>query len=87
MSTQAAAKLMLDLFKQHGELRQDDAANQLHEQFGEEATYFNNNGNLAINREVLIAFNKLTPDAVWLRASRYWRTRQQGDEPSRQQPY
>ena len=82
-----AAELMASLLAKEGELRQDTAAAELDAAFGEAATYFNGNGSLAIQPEVLKAFNKLTPGAVWLRSSRYWRQRQAGDEPGRMQPW
>jgi hypothetical protein len=38
-----------------------------------------------INKDVLAAFNKLTPNAVWDRGERLWRERQSYDKPGRQQ--
>lgn len=85
--TAAAAKFMYELLASSGELRQDDAAQQLYTYFGEEHVYFNSQGNLAIKADVLTAFRKLTPDVVWLKGSRYWRLRLDGDIPGREQPY
>lgn len=81
------AEFMVSLVDQLGELRQDDAAWRLQQNFGDTATYYNNVGNLAINPEVLKDFKRLTPDVVWMRSSRFWRKRQSGDQPGRQQPY
>lgn len=87
MSVAEGAELMLGLLDQYRELRQDDAAQRLQIQFGDEHVYCNGSGNLAIKAEVLTAFRRLTPDVVWLKSSRYWRARQAGDLPGREQPY
>lgn len=87
MSLKNAARYMLEQLQEHGELRQDDAAMQLEAKFGEEAIYYNKHGNLAILPGVLSEFRKLTPDAVWMKRSRYWKMREPGDEPGREQPY
>ncbi|MGX5800235.1 DUF6953 family protein [Bradyrhizobium sp. Arg314] len=87
MTPAEGAELMLAMFNEHGWLSQDDAANRLYEEADEDCIYFNANGNIAIKAEVLAAFKKLTPDAVWLRGSRLWRPRQEGDEAGRQQPW
>lgn len=87
MTPLEGAQRMVSLINEYGELRQDDAANQLHQESGEDCVYWNNNGNIAIKADVLKEFNKLTPDVVWLRSSRYWRKRQEGDQPGRMQPY
>lgn len=82
-----AAAFMAELLSSRGELRQDDAAQQLYSHSREEHVYFNAQGNLAIKADVLTAFRKLTPEAVWLKGSRYWRLRLPGDVPGREQPY
>ena len=48
-------------------------------------TYDNENGNLAIDKRVLSAFNKLTSDGnvVWSRGSRHWRFRAPYDTPGK----
>jgi Family of unknown function (DUF6953) len=49
-------------------------------------TYDNDNGNLAISRNVLSAFRRLTgEDVVWDRDERMWRHRESHDAPGRQQ--
>lgn len=86
MSATEGAQFMVQLL-QYGELRQDDAANQLNLKFGEDHVYYNAQGNLAIKPEMLVVFRKLTTDVVWVKGSRYCRPRQPGDQPGRQQPY
>jgi len=81
------AKWMVEQLKQQGMLYQEQIVYDIQAEFGEEFTYYNNNGNPAINKDVLDAFKKLTPDVVWIRGERYWRTREPGDEPGRNQSY
>jgi hypothetical protein len=66
-------------------LHQETIVHQIMRKFGAEFTGINANGNPSINKDVLSAFNKLTPDAVWDRAERLWRARQPYDKPGRQQ--
>ncbi len=67
-------------------LDQEVAVSMIMEQFGREWTYINDNGNMAIHRSVLKAFNSLTADTiVWERGARIWRLRQPYDQPGRQQ--
>lgn len=88
MTARKAAKAMLEVMNEYGgELRQDDAAMYLAQKFGEEFTYFNKNGNLAIKKEVLAEFRELTPDHVWVKGRRYWRPREGNDDPGRDQKY
>lgn len=78
---------MLDaLKKEDGLLYQHHVAYDIEEKFGEDFVYYNNNGNIAISKAVLSAFNKLTGDSVvWERGQRLWRYREDYDEPGRQQ--
>lgn len=56
--------------------------------FGDCFTSINANGNLAIRKDVLAQFKKVTGDAViWERGQRLWRKRQPHDEPGRLQRY
>lgn len=67
-------------------LYQDGAAATIEAQFGSAFIYYNDNGNPAIDKKVLAAFNKLTAKTVvWSRSERCWRERQPGDTPGRQQ--
>jgi len=75
-----------ELGRQNGVLYQEDAVSQIADRFGKEFTYENDAGNTAIDKKVLTAFRKLTGDSVvWIGAERYWRRRESGDEPTRQQ--
>jgi hypothetical protein len=69
------------------ELWQQDAVVQIGKEFGEdgkEFLYENANGNLAIKKNVLTEFRKLTHDTVvWERRSRYWRMRKPSDPAGR----
>ena len=70
-----------------GELYQEDAVDQIERKFGSDYVYDNENGNPAISKSVLAEFRNLTAeDIIWVRGDRYWRRREEGDEPGRQQP-
>jgi hypothetical protein len=67
-------------------LDQELTVYEISKKFGDEFTYINPNGNLAISKDVLKHFNKITAaDVVWSRSERHWRKRQPGDEPGRMQ--
>lgn len=67
---------------------QETIVYQISSQFGSQFTYYNENGNLAISKEVLKAFRKISKDkVVWLRGDRAWRLRQASDRPGRQQDW
>jgi hypothetical protein len=69
-----------------GVLYQEETAHLLREKFGEEYTYINENGNLAIDRTVLKEFRALTEKTVvWERGERLWRTRERFDTPNKRQ--
>jgi hypothetical protein len=69
-----------------GYLYQEEAVYEIRNKFGEAFTYDNDNGNLAISRNVLSAFRRLTgEDVVWDRGERMWRHRESHDAPGRQQ--
>lgn len=57
-------------------LYQVDIVYVIAKRFGKQFVYENQNGNLAISKEVLRAFCAMTPDAVWERGERCWRPRQ-----------
>lgn len=64
-------------------LYQDVVAFEIKSRFGEEHVYINRNGNLAISKEVLSEFRKLTGmSVVWVRGERYWRRRDDHDHPN-----
>jgi succinylglutamate desuccinylase len=80
----AAAQWMADQIAKHGELWQNDAADHIHYKLNHELTYENENGNLAIGKDVLAAFRKLTEGTVvWERGSRSWRRKGKGDPDGR----
>lgn len=77
---------MKEAVKTDGFLYQDVAASEIGSRFGEEFTYINENGNLAIQQKVLRQFSKATSETVvWERGQRMWRKREDYDLPSRQQ--
>ena len=80
------AEWMLEELKRQGKLHQDTVVFEIVEQFGTQFTYNNEDGNLAIRRDVLAAFRKLTKDSVvWIQEDSYWRVREPHDVPGRQQ--
>lgn len=67
-------------------LYQETVVYDIQSRFGDEFVYINENGNLAISREILQEFRKLTEDTVvWERGERYWRFRESYDSPGRRQ--
>jgi hypothetical protein len=87
VSAQGVADWMLKTFEQQdGVLYQEEAAADIERLFGGDSTYLNDAGNLAISKDVLDAFRKLTKDAVvWEAGEKCWRRREQGDDPGRRQ--
>lgn len=79
-----AAAWMRDEVEREGYLHQGVAAYHVRDHFGERFTYSNENGNLAISRDVLRAFLRLTHrTVVWEWREFRWRLRQPGDPPTR----
>jgi len=65
-------------------LFQDRVARNIRQQFGEDFTYRNKNGNFGIRKDVLDEFRKLTPnDVVWSRSQQAWRRRRPTDPVGR----
>jgi len=65
-------------------LYQNEVADELYEKFGDRFTYENDRGNLAISRDVLAEFRKLTETtAIWDRSERAWRWRDKYDGAGR----
>ena len=59
---------------------QETIVYKIKRQFGEEFVYTNENGNLAISREVLKTFRKLSEGrVVWERSDRSWRKLRAGE--------
>jgi hypothetical protein len=83
---QDVAQWMLEQIESDYFLYQEAAVGQIAEEFGEQFTYVNENGNLAIDKNVLKEFRRITGDAViWERSERMWRKREQNDSPGRMQ--
>ncbi len=80
------AQWMLAQLDEQKYLYQEVVVNQIAQKFGEEFTYINENGNMAINQTVLKEFNKVTGhNVVWERYERAWRKRESYDSPGRSQ--
>jgi hypothetical protein len=87
---QAAARWMLAQITDTtgGELWQADAAAHIEAHYDEGLTYINDNGNVAISKEVLAAFRKMSEGTVvWERGSRFWRQRAGYDPEGQRQAY
>ena len=77
------ANWMVQQFEKKGSLYQEDVVTEIPKKFGKEFTYINQNGNLAIDREVLKEFRSLTEaEVVWDRSERMWRKREHYDPSS-----
>lgn len=85
MTEQEAAEWMLAEFEAAGFLYQEGAASHLFHLGEEKLAYFDKNSTLCIGKGVLSIFNRLTPDAVYERAGKFWRVRLETDQPGRQQ--
>ena len=74
--------LLSEFNRQGGILVQRQAAETIRSKFGEEFTYHNDNGNLAIDPIVLAEFRKLTTNSVvWENFTQRWRARLPSDDP------
>lgn len=76
---------MLQEFDAKRFLYQEEAASHLLHLHDAELAYYDRNGNVCVGKKVLAAFNRLTPDAVYERAAKFWRDRLPSDQPGRQQ--
>lgn len=85
MTEDEAALWMLAEFEEAGFLYQDGAASHLFHLHDEKLAYFDQRSNLCVGKGVLSIFNRLTPDAVYERSGKFWRTRLETDQPGRQQ--
>lgn len=80
----AVAAWMLEQYERNNRLVQSSAAQGIRKNFGEEHVYKNKQRNWGINKGVLAAFRKLTPDdVVWSRSSQTWRQRRESDPPDK----
>jgi len=82
------ASFMLKLYNEENFLLQKVAALEILEKFGEAYVSFNKNRNLAIDKNILGEFKKLTPTAIWDRHLKAWREKENDDpDKSRQTIY
>jgi hypothetical protein len=86
MTPKKVAEWMLSELERVKFLHQETVVYAIASNFGKEFTYINQNGNLAIRKDVLDAFKKITgDDVIWESGERMWRKRQSYDRPGRQQ--
>lgn len=86
IAAEDVAKWMLSELEKDQILYQETVVSEIQDKFGDSFVYYNQNGNMAISKEVLSEFRKLTKDrVVWFRGERYWRFREAYDEPGRRQ--
>ncbi|MHC2662574.1 DUF6953 family protein [Bradyrhizobium diazoefficiens] len=75
-----------EMWRRKGRLEQAIAVEGILKKFGREFLYENKNGNLAICRGVLDAFELASGNGtVWSVSGKLWRYREQSDKPGRQQ--
>jgi hypothetical protein len=80
------AEWMLEKIKGVKYLYQEEIVYEIAATFGNEFTYINQNGNLAIDKRVLSEFRKLTESfVVWERGEKLWRFREDYDHLGRRQ--
>jgi len=88
ITPEQVAEWMLQELERVDYLYQNMVVYDIASKFGDEFTTINDNGNMAIRKDVLARFRKLTGDSViWERGERLWRKRQPHDEPGRLQRY
>jgi len=76
----SVAHWMLNQINKKRELYQNEVVYQIEDKFGPQFVYENQAGNLAISREVLKEFRKLTEETVvWYRSELCWRIRSADD--------
>jgi len=64
-------------------LYQETVVGEIRDEFGADFVYENDNGNLAIAKEVLKEFRILTPDVVWMKGERAWRKKEPNESGGR----
>lgn len=78
------AEWMLKRLEKNGHLYQNEIVEDILHKFGKEYTHENDNGNLAIHKDVLSAFRNITEkEVVWERGEKMWRFRQSSDTPNK----
>jgi hypothetical protein len=82
------ADYMLRRLDEEKQLYQETIVYEIEHWCGDEYVYQNDRGNMAIKKSVLDEFRKLTGESVvWAKHSRYWRRREESDDPGRVQAY
>ncbi len=78
------AEWMLVELNRKQRLYQEAVVNDIESKFGQEFVHTNENGNLAIRRQVIKEFRAITgDDVVWDRTEFMWRKRESHDKPGR----
>lgn len=86
MAPRDVAEWMIQELQQQECLYQDVVVYDIESKFGNDFVYINDNGNLAIDKQVLKEFRSLTEDTVvWERGARYWRKREDYDKKGQRQ--
>jgi hypothetical protein len=87
MSTpQDIAQWMFDSVKNSSAVYQEEIMYDIESKFGPEWVYETEYGNLAINKDILKEFTKITKDVVvYEKYDKCWRMRTVHDSPGRQQ--
>ena len=84
MDVVIASEWMKVQLEKDGCLYQDDVVDYLVKSDANSLLRENSDGNLVLERNILNAFKKLTPDnVVWVKPDKYWRFRVLEDEPGR----
>lgn len=80
------AEWMLEELKREKYLYQEMIVYTISSKFGDEYISINGNGNMAIDTRVLHEFRKITENTVvWSRSDRFWRFREDHDDPNKRQ--
>jgi len=76
------AQWMLKEVMDDGPLYQITATWQIGDKFSKTFVYINDNGNPAMSKDVLKAYNEISADlVVWSKGGRYWRKCEKSDDP------
>ena len=73
-NTKDVAQFMFDKLEENNSLYQYDIVHDIENTYGDEFVYQNENGNMAIEKKVLTAFNKFKEenDIEWDRSEKAW---------------
>lgn len=82
-SARDVAEFMAAQLREKKWLYQEDVVWEIERRFGKQFVHTNENLNQAINKDVLDEFRKLTPDAVWERGEKMWRSKESYDQPGK----